>query len=151
SGHRRLIQSHGLRRHGIPTETCSGSGTLADHRGAGAALAQMAQRRERTGCTGQTVQPIRIHHPSWADRHILSRRTVMAVLTAELIDTWSKRGDPSLAFHTYLTVKDVMSREQFDGMPLDTYPQGSYANKTNIAGDSDVDLVMALQSAFYPD
>jgi len=30
------------------------------------------------------------------------------------------------------------------------YPQGSYANKTNIAADSDVDLVVALTSSFYP-
>ena len=40
---------------------------------------------------------------------------------------------------------------RLNGMSYAIYPQGSYANKTNIAADSDVDMVIALRSAFYPD
>ena len=36
-------------------------------------------------------------------------------------------------------------------MTCAVYPQGSYANKTNIVSDSDVDMVIALRSAFYPE
>ena len=40
---------------------------------------------------------------------------------------------------------------RLEGVSWSVYPQGSYANKTNIAADSDVDLVVALTSSFYPD
>jgi hypothetical protein len=47
-------------------------------------------------------------------------------------------------------VRGSLTEDRLEGMSWSVYPQGSYANKTNIADDSDVDLVIALTSSFYP-
>jgi hypothetical protein len=47
-------------------------------------------------------------------------------------------------------VRDTLAAARLRDMSYAIYAQGSYANKTNIAADSDVDMVIALRSAFYP-
>ena len=72
-------------------------------------------------------------------------------LSDNQITKWSRRGDPIHAWYSYEMVRDSLAAAQLNGMTYTIYPQGSYANKTNIAADSDVDMVIALRSAFYPD
>jgi hypothetical protein len=73
----------------------------------------------------------------------------MALSDKEIRD-WSRRGDPIHAWYSYQMVRDTLAAARLEGMSYAIYPQGSYANKTNIAADSDVDMVIALSSAFYP-
>ena len=71
-------------------------------------------------------------------------------LSAGQIKEWSQRGDPIHAWYSYEMVRGSLVDGRLEGT-WSVYPQGSYANKTNIAADSDVDLVVALTSSFYPD
>ena len=71
-------------------------------------------------------------------------------LSTEQIRKWSQRGDPIHAWYSYEMVRGSLVDGRLEGT-WSVYPQGSYANKTNIAADSDVDLVVALTSSFYPD
>lgn len=72
-------------------------------------------------------------------------------LSSDQFDRWSKRGDPVHAWYSYEMVKESFTAARLNGMTCSIYPQGSYANKTNIVSDSDVDMVIALTSAFYPE
>ncbi len=81
-------------------------------------------------------------------------------LSSDKIHKWSMRGDPIHAWYSYKTVSDSLATARLSSMSCAVYPQGSYANKTNISADSDVDMVIAdsdvdmviaLRSAFYPD
>jgi hypothetical protein len=71
-------------------------------------------------------------------------------LSAQQVEKWSQRGDPIHAWYSYEMVRGSLVDGRLAGT-WSVYPQGSYANKTNIAPDSDVDLVVALTSSFYPD
>ena len=70
-------------------------------------------------------------------------------LSSKQIRDWSQRGDPIHAWYSYEMVRGSLTQGKLEGT-WSVYPQGSYANKTNIAADSDVDLVVALTSSFYP-
>jgi hypothetical protein len=70
-------------------------------------------------------------------------------LSDKKIGDWSQRGDAIHAWYSYRMVRDTLAAARIEGLTYTIYPQGSYANKTNIAGDSDVDMVIALSSAFY--
>jgi hypothetical protein len=72
-------------------------------------------------------------------------------LSDDDLDRWSERGDPVQAWYSYEMVKESFTPARLNGMTCAIYPQGSYANKTNIVSDSDVDMVIALTSAFYPE
>ncbi len=72
-------------------------------------------------------------------------------LARDQIRKWSERGDPIHAWYSYETVRESLSGAKLNGMSCSVYPQGSYANKTNIVSDSDVDMVISLRDAFYPD
>lgn len=72
-------------------------------------------------------------------------------LSGEQITKWSCRGDPFRAWYSYEMVRESLTRGKLGSMSCAIYPQGSYANKTNIVADSDVDMVIALRSAFYPE
>lgn len=72
-------------------------------------------------------------------------------LSGKQITEWSRRGDPVRAWYSYEMVRESLTRGRLSGMSYAIYPQGSYANKTNIVADSDVDMVIALRSAFYPE
>jgi hypothetical protein len=70
-------------------------------------------------------------------------------LTDDRIATLAARGDPIHAWYSYQMIRDTLDSAKLDGLSYVIYPQGSYANKTNISADSDVDLVIALRSAFF--
>lgn len=74
----------------------------------------------------------------------------MSLSSAE-IDKWSERGDPIQAWYSFDMVRETLQSGPLAAMPCSVFAQGSYANKTNIVADSDVDMVIALRSAFYPD
>jgi len=75
----------------------------------------------------------------------------MAVNEQQLA-TWSKRGASTTAETTYTSVKAALaSAANLKKYEYDVYLQGSYGNATNIHGNSDVDVVAELDSAFYPD
>ena len=72
-------------------------------------------------------------------------------LSNDRIRKWSERGDPIHAGYSYQMVRESLATAKLNNMSYTVYPQGSYANKTNISSASDVDMVIALKSAFYPD
>ena len=66
--------------------------------------------------------------------------------------TWSNRGAQETARRTHERIRAALSTHSWpNGMRYDFYLQGSYRNGTNIRGDSDVDVVLELNSAFYLD
>lgn len=66
--------------------------------------------------------------------------------------TWSKRGANTSAETTYTSIKAALkSAANLQKYEYDVYLQGSYGNATNIHGNSDVDVVAELDSAFYYD
>jgi hypothetical protein len=69
------------------------------------------------------------------------------------LDTWSKQGAVAQSRDTYAAVKVVLddSRSPYYLKSFESFLQGSYANDTNVYRDSDVDLVMRLDSAWYHD
>lgn len=66
------------------------------------------------------------------------------------LETWSRQGAAATAKATHESIRKALL---VSGLPLldkdtDIYLQGSYRNDTNIRGDSDVDLVVQLNSTF---
>jgi hypothetical protein len=66
-------------------------------------------------------------------------------------ETWANQGAISTAKATADSVKNALNSfsDWPDGIEFDVYLQGSYKNDTNIRGDSDVDVVAQLNSAYY--
>jgi hypothetical protein len=77
---------------------------------------------------------------------------MMAIPEAQL-DTWSKQGSVVQSRDTYATVKKVLedSDSPYYLRDFESFLQGSYANDTNVYRDSDVDIVMRLDSTWYHD
>src|SRR5688572_21067648 len=75
----------------------------------------------------------------------------MAILEAQL-ETWSYQGQTGQFTATYQTVKAVLDSIQspYANRSCDSFLQGSYANDTNVHGDSDVDIVLRTRSVYYP-
>ncbi len=76
----------------------------------------------------------------------------MAIPESQL-ETWSNQGATTSSSRTYGSIKAALGG---DASPLrtkdfDVYLQGSYRNSTNIRGDSDVDVVVQLNSTFHSD
>lgn len=64
--------------------------------------------------------------------------------------TWSNQGAAVTARDTHTAIRAVLKDSSYlSEHEFDLYLQGSYRNATNIRGDSDVDLVAELQSAYY--
>lgn len=76
----------------------------------------------------------------------------MAIPEAQL-DTWCKQGATVTSASTYATIKGALedSSAGYSGKNFSIYLQGSYGNDTNIFSESDVDVVIQLNSAFYQD
>lgn len=76
----------------------------------------------------------------------------MAIPESQL-DTWSKQGSVAQSRDTYATVKNTLdnSSSPYYLKSFESFLQGSYANDTNVYRDSDVDLVMRLDSTWYHD
>lgn len=66
--------------------------------------------------------------------------------------SWTTPGAKDAAARTYASVERALSEHpalvKYDYEP---FLQGSYANATNIRGDSDVDIVVMLRSTYIPD
>jgi predicted nucleotidyltransferase len=75
----------------------------------------------------------------------------MSIPTSKL-ETWKKPGADDSATTTNNRVKNVLNSDdsvlQEKGKSFDVYLQGSYKNSTNIYADSDVDLVVQLNSTW---
>jgi tRNA nucleotidyltransferase (CCA-adding enzyme) len=68
-------------------------------------------------------------------------------------ETWAKLGAAKQSRDTYATVKNALEDKASPYASKDfiTYLQGSYGNDTNVYRDSDVDVVIQLNSTFYHD
>ena len=69
------------------------------------------------------------------------------------LDTWSKQGSVIQSSATYATIKSALedASAPYAGQRYTIFLQGSYGNDTNIYADSDVDVVVRLDSTFYHD
>lgn len=76
----------------------------------------------------------------------------MSIPEAQL-ETWSTQGSVTQSKSTYATVRNVLLEEDapYSSRSFNIFLQGSYGNDTNIYADSDVDVVMMLDSIFYTD
>jgi hypothetical protein len=69
------------------------------------------------------------------------------------LDTWSHQGSVPQSRDTYATVKLALEASDAPHASKDfkVFLQGSYCNDTNIYSESDVDVVIRLDSIYYPD
>ena len=69
------------------------------------------------------------------------------------LDTWSKQGAAGPSRDTYAAVKKILDDKAapFADKDPDVFLQGSYGNDTNVARDSDVDVVAFISSTFAHD
>lgn len=76
----------------------------------------------------------------------------MAIPESQL-DTWSHQGSISQSCATYATVKRSLeaSDSKYADKSCEIILQGSYGNDTNIYAESDVDVVIRLDSVYYYD
>ena len=75
----------------------------------------------------------------------------MAIPESQL-SRWSHHGPQEASIRTHESIRRVLANHQWPrGMTYDFYLQGSYRNDTNIRGDSDVDVVLELNSIFNYD
>ena len=76
----------------------------------------------------------------------------MAIPDAQL-ETWEKLGSVTQSRNTYATIKGALEDKAspFSGRKFTVFLQGSYGNDTNVYRDSDVDVVIRLDSAFNHD
>lgn len=76
----------------------------------------------------------------------------MAISEAQL-DTWSSQGATVTSASTYQTIKGVLNdtTSPFYPKQFTNFLQGSYGNDTNVWRDSDVDIVMRLDTTYYFD
>lgn len=75
-----------------------------------------------------------------------------AGITESQLSTWSRQGAVQTSSSTYTSIKAALdSGTRISSKRWDYFLQGSYANATNIRGDSDVDVVCCLESTYYRD
>lgn len=76
----------------------------------------------------------------------------MAIPESQL-ETWSHQGSVTQSSQTYQSVKAVLEAKDtpYYGKNFEVFLQGSYGNDTNIYAESDVDIVIRLDSTFYKD
>src|SRR5258706_12743792 len=76
----------------------------------------------------------------------------MGIPEAQL-ETWSKQGSKVQSKTTYASIKAALedSNAPYSDKSYVTFLQGSYGNDTNIYADSDVDVLIRLDSTFYYD
>jgi hypothetical protein len=74
----------------------------------------------------------------------------MAIPESQL-DTWSHQGSITQSSTTYATVKRALEAgdTKYAAKSYEVYLQGSYCNDTNIYAESDVDVVIQLNSTFH--
>lgn len=76
----------------------------------------------------------------------------MAIPESQL-DTWSHQGSVAQSSTTYATIKNALEANgsAYAAKDFKVFLQGSYGNDTNIYSESDVDVVIQLDSVFYHD
>jgi hypothetical protein len=76
----------------------------------------------------------------------------MAIPESQL-DTWSHQGSITQSSTTYATVKRALeaSDSKYADKSFKVFLQGSYGNDTNIYAESDVDVVIRLDSTYHYD
>src|SRR6267142_1123392 len=76
----------------------------------------------------------------------------MAIPESQLA-TWANQGATVTSRDTYATVKNALqvAGSGYAGKSCEVFLQGSYGNDTNIFAESDVDVVIRLDSVFYYD
>lgn len=76
----------------------------------------------------------------------------MAIPDTQL-ETWAKQGSITQSSTTYATIKNALESTDagYAGKDYKVFLQGSYCNDTNIWAESDVDVVMRLDSTFQYD
>ena len=76
----------------------------------------------------------------------------MAIPTKRL-ETWSGQGSVQQSAQTYGTVKNALEAQNapYKNRNFKIFLQGSYGNDTNIRAESDVDVVIRYDGAFYSD
>lgn len=76
----------------------------------------------------------------------------MAIPEAQL-ETWSAQGAVTQSKNTYASIKNLLesASSPFSAKAFSIFLQGSYGNDTNIYADSDVDIVVRLDSTFNYD
>ncbi len=69
------------------------------------------------------------------------------------LDTWSHQGSVTQSKNTYATVKAALedANAPYPNRNFKVFLQGSYGNDTNIWAESDVDVVIRYDGAFYED
>lgn len=69
------------------------------------------------------------------------------------LDTWSHQGSVAQSAATYEMLRKALDDPgaPYTNRSYTVFLQGSYANATNIYADSDVDIVMRLDSVYYSD
>ena len=68
------------------------------------------------------------------------------------LSRWSDHGPQQESIRTHEAIRNVLANHRWPtGMTYDFYLQGSYHNDTNLPGDSDVDVLLELDSAFRHD
>lgn len=70
---------------------------------------------------------------------------------ADQLDTWSNQGATTSAKRTYASIRTALSKYSAwpDDVDYEVYLQGSYKNNTNIYADSDVDIIVQLNSTYH--
>ncbi len=64
------------------------------------------------------------------------------------LETWSHQGPVTTAKQTHESIRAALEAYRPGGVRYEVYLQGSYRNHTNIRRDSDVDVVVQLNSVF---
>lgn len=69
------------------------------------------------------------------------------------LETWSHQGSVTQSSETYNTIKLALNSDgsPYAGKDFEVFLQGSYGNDTNIYAESDVDVVIKLNSCFQHD
>ena len=69
------------------------------------------------------------------------------------LDTWAHQGGTTASSAAYTSIRNALlkSTSPLVGRNVDIYLQGSYANATNIYGDSDIDVVVLYPDTFHKD
>src|SRR5437762_11841803 len=75
------------------------------------------------------------------------------VIPESQLNTWSHQGAGTGSKDTYATVKLALENSDapYASKSFKIFLQGSYCNDTNIYAESDVDIVIRLDSIYYPD
>lgn len=76
----------------------------------------------------------------------------MAIPESQL-ETWSHQGSVQQSADTYATVKRALQGRdtKYAGRSFEVFLQGSYGNDTNVYSESDVDVVIRMDSIYYYD